>query len=376
MEAVGQLAGSVAHDFNNLLTIIQTCATFVRDGLREVDAELVEDVDGILAAARRAADLTHRLVAFAKQAPLSPRDVDVAAALREIDALLRRTLGGNIVLVTEVDEGVTAVNMDPTAFDQVIVNLAVNARDAMPGGGRLTIEATRLDLTESWSVQRGVALEPGAYVVISVTDTGHGIPIENQERIFDPFFTTKGEGRGTGLGLATCWGLVRQAGGTISVYSEPGAGTTLRVYLPVAASSAARSAVTEQEPPPAAPARSRVLVVDDDDTIRALVVRVLRQEAHVVFEARSAAEAMLLADENGGKVDLLLSDVVLQGMSGIELADRMRRRYPALRVLLVSGFAPLSLASQGLLGDGTAFLAKPFSPKALVEAVRRALGHS
>ena len=368
MDAVGQLAGGIAHDFNNLLTIIHNYGTFVQEGLAESDP-LRDDVDCVLEATRRGAELTKKLLSFARQAPLAPQIVEVSPALEEIHRLLSRVLGEDVVLSTLVDPDIGAVRMDRSAFDQILVNLAINGRDAMIGGGSLTIEAQPAILGPEWAGTHAVRLPPGDYVVISVTDTGSGIPREHLERIFDPFFTTKENG--TGLGLATCWGLVEQAGGALTVYSELDTGTTFRMYLPTtdAADTAARAS-----PPPAAARGERVLVVEDEDMVRALLARVLREHGYKVVEAATAAEALLLVEDIGDELDLLVTDVIMPRMSGVELADRIRRRFPQMRALFVSGFAPRSLERRGLGDEDLPVLTKPFTPDSLLRAVRSVLG--
>ena len=368
MDAVGQLAGGIAHDFNNLLTIIHNYGTFVQEGLADADP-LRDDVDCVLEATRRGADLTKKLLSFSKQAPFAPQVVDVSPALEEIHRLLSRVLGEDVVLSTMVDPDVGCVRMDRSAFDQVLVNLAINGRDAMTDGGSLTLEAQRAKLGPEWAGTHAVKLPPGEYVVISVTDTGTGIPRENLERIFDPFFTTKDDG--TGLGLATCWGLVEQAGGALTVYSELAQGTTFRVYLPIANGAE----VGERAfPPPAAAHGERVLVVEDEEMVRTLLARVLREHGYKVVEAGTAAEALLLVEDIGEELDLIVTDVIMPRMSGVELADRIRRRFPRMRALFVSGFAPRSLERRGLGQDDLPVLTKPFTPDSLLRAVRDVFG--
>lgn len=286
--------------------------------------------------------------------------------------MLGRVLGEDVVLRIESADDVGSVRMDPSAFDQVLMNLAINARDAMPGGGTLTIEADRVELAEGWPAARGVTLQPGPYVMVSVTDSGTGIAPADLERIFEPFFTTKSADMGTGLGLATSWGVVEQAGGTISVYSAQGVGTTFRVYLPRVEPEAA----SDRRRPRTRRRRSAgecVLLVENEDAVRAVLARILRSEGYKVVEASSAGEAILLAEDVGDRLDLLLTDVVMPGMSGVELADRLGRRFPAMRVLLASGFTPRSLTHQGMGGGDLPVLVKPFTPDTVLDAVRAAL---
>ncbi len=368
MDAVGQLAGGVAHDFNNILTIVQSYASFLAEDL-PLDHPNAEDVRQVLEAARRGASLTQTLLTFARRAPSSPSTLSVGEAMTQLAVLLRRTLGEHIVFETSVAADVGDVRMDPTAFDQVLVNLILNARDAVAAGGRVTVEARRVTIDEAWNVGRGIELSPGAYVMLAVSDDGEGIAPAHLERIFEPFFTTKPEGQGTGLGLATCWGLVEQAGGALNVYSEVGAGTTFRVYLPQADRRVARRAVkrsTDFEGYGEA-----VLVVEDQAEVRRLMVRILREKGFRVLEASSGADALLLAEDIGDRLELLVTDVVMPRVSGLELARKLRQRFPELRVLLVSGFTPRSLGEAG--GDDAFTLDKPFTPLQLVSAVRTAL---
>ena len=368
MDAVGQLAGGVAHDFNNILTIVQSYASFVAEDLPP-DHPNAADVRQVLEASKRGASLTRTLLTFARQAPSSPSTLSVGEAMAQLAVLLRRTLGEHIVFETNVALDVGDVKMDPSAFDQVLVNLILNARDAVAEGGRVTVEAERVEVDRAWSVGRGARLSPGAYVMVTVSDDGEGIAPEHAERIFEPFFTTKPEGQGTGLGLATCWGLVEQAGGALNVYSELGGGTTFRVYLPRTDQPVARREVQQSTDFPGY--GETLLVVEDQDHVRQLMVRVLREKGFHVIEASSGAEALLLAEDIGDRLELLVTDVVMPRMGGLELSRRLRGRFPELRVLLASGFTPRSL---GEMGDADAFtLGKPFTPLQLVLAVRTAL---
>ncbi len=369
MDAIGQLAAGIAHDFNNILTVIQSYAQFIRDDLPPEDA-MRADADCVLDAAQRAADLTHQLLTFAGRMPAFTGTVTVERALNQLGKMLRRTLGTQVELTIEVDPGLGEVSIDPTAFDQVLMNLVVNARDAVGVGGRVTVEAERVDVQHAWGVGRGAVLEAGQYVVVSVTDSGDGIPPDHIERIFEPFFTTKSEGRGTGLGLATCWGLVEQAGGAITVYSELGIGTTFRVYLP---HSTKRVEVLTA--PVAATAESRgecVLVVEDEPKVRELLGRTLGSSGYRVTSVESVVDAQLAVENASAPFDLLVTDVVLQRVSGVELAAQLRARFPEMKVLLVSGFTPRWLAQSHLL-NALPVLVKPFTAASFVAAVRAAL---
>lgn len=374
MEAIGQLAGGFAHDFNNLLTIIHACGSFLIEGLEESDPRR-EDAVQIVDAARRGAELTGKMLSFARRKPVEPRLVSIGEALDAVDQLLRRTLGADITLTVGAHPSLGPVRIDPSALDQVLLNLALNARDAMPDGGSITIEAEPTLLRERMPLRQGVGLDSGPYVVISVTDTGSGIEPEVVDRVFEPFFTTKAESHGTGLGLATSWGLVRQAGGVITVYSELEAGTTFRIYLPEVRDADARADEGRPiEPEPVELTGQRVLVVEDRDAIRELVTRVLRGAECRVLEARSAAEALLLLEDVGGTLDLMITDVVMPRISGFELASRASARFPVLPILLISGYAPAALSGREGASLDLPLLSKPFTPEQLLEAVRSTLG--
>lgn len=371
MEAVGQLAGGVAHDFNNLLTVIQTSASFLRE---EVPAEgtAARDIETILGAVASASQLTHKLLAFARQMPLAARVVSVKEAVTSSLLLVRRVLGGSVTLETRLADDLGHVFVDPSAFDQILINLSVNARDAMPKGGVLTIAGRRLSLSEEWLVERGVSLEPGPYAEISVHDTGSGIPPEVMEHIFEPFFTTKSEDRGTGLGLPTCWGLVAQAGGTITVYSELNQGTTFRIYLPTHPLES-RTSIETRVVTPTRGHVATILVVEDQPELHALIARALRPEGYRIIEAMSAAEALEILEREGEVIDLVLSDVVMPGTSGLELASHVQANYPATRVLLMSGFAGAKRWETGDLLPAIGMLSKPFTPAHLREAIDRVM---
>lgn len=373
MDAIGQLAGGFAHDFNNLLTIIQACGTFLAEGLSEEDPRAT-DVEQIMDAARRGAELTKKVLSFAKRMPVARQHVDLPDTLSTIEELLRRTLGSDIALTVRFDPAVGSARIEPSALDQVLLNLALNARDAMPNGGSIVIEAEMTEFLEQLPIRQGVRLEPGRYVVIAVTDTGGGIDPGDIDHIFEPFFTTKGESHGTGLGLATSWGLVRQAGGALTVYSELDTGTTFRIYLP-----------ESRDEHRAVPERSgevsrlsdltgkRVIVVEDAQAIRELMARVLRGAGCRVIEVRSGAEAMLILEDVGENIDLLVTDVVMPRMSGFELANRVSHRFPELPILLISGYAPAALSAREGAHLGLPVLSKPFTPEQLREAVRDVL---
>jgi signal transduction histidine kinase/CheY-like chemotaxis protein len=368
MEAVGQLAGGIAHDFNNLLTAILSFARFVRHDLGEAHPSR-PDVDEILASAERAATLTRQLLAFSRRQVLEPRVLDLGETVRGVEKMLRRLIGEDVVLETRIAPGTGAVLADPGHVEQVILNLAVNARDAMPGGGRLVIEVA--DADASAAAGEG-ELPPGPLVRLSLHDTGVGIDEATLTRIFEPFFTTKPAGKGTGLGLSTVYGIVIQSGGAIRVKSAPGEGSTFSIYLPRA----------DERPAPAAPStepRERrhkaetVLLVEDDASVRALARRALAQAGYEVLEAARPSEARAIAEQSTRRIHLLLTDVILPEQSGRELARELLELRPGLRVLYTSGYTAGHLADDDVTASGHAFLPKPFTPEQLLERVRDVL---
>jgi NO-binding membrane sensor protein with MHYT domain/CheY-like chemotaxis protein len=370
LEAIGQLAGGIAHDFNNILTAINNYAAFVSASLPP-DAPEQADLDGIREAADRAAALTAQLLAFGRRQMVQPVVLDLREVLGEAGRLLRRLIGENIKVEVEAAPLLSPVLADRAQLIQVVLNLAINARDAMPSGGTLTIEARDVRLSDDYTrVHLGV--DPGRYVELAVTDTGLGMTPDVKARIFEPFFTTKPRGVGTGLGLSTVFGIVKQSSGHIYVYSEPARGTTVKVYLPRAAGAPATAADSRQEPHPD-PGRETVLVVEDDASIRALVVRVLEQRGYTVLAAASPGEAVALAGERRAPIDLLLTDVMLPEMSGPELAKILTASQPGLPVLYMSGYTDTTVVRGGHLDAGATFIAKPFGPEPLLRKVREVL---
>ena len=374
MESIGRLAGGVAHDFNNLLTLVHGYAELLAKDLQESDPRL-GPVNEIRHASDRAIGLTRQLLALSRRQVLTPREVDVNALLSEMERILRRVLGDDIIVETVADPRAGLVRADPSQLEQVLLNLAVNARDAMPGGGTLTLETRRISLAAQHTGPDSRGVPPGDYVELRVTDTGIGIPRETQSMIFEPFFTTKPAGQGTGLGLATVYGIVQQSNGFITVESESGKGTTFRTFLPRLPDS-----VEPPAPAPAPPREQRrrapgttVLVVEDDDGVRQLTRRVLDQYGYRVVEARSGAEALELLDKGGSGVGAIVSDVMMPGMSGRELVAHVRERWPVLPVLLLSGYAGVDLGEAGLAGPHQRFLQKPYSPDALAAALEALL---
>ena len=378
LQAVGQLAGGIAHDFNNLLTAVIGAAD---DALARVtaDPDMVEDLEHIRASAERGASLVRQLLAFGRQQTLQPRAIAINAAVQSITTLLRRLLGSTIKLELELEQPDRTIRVDPTQLDQVLVNLAVNARDAMPNGGQLTLRTGHVTLYRA--LTRGEeAIPPGRYVMIEVQDTGVGIPAEILPRIFDPFFTTRREKGGSGLGLSTVHGIVRQSDGFVAVDSLVGKGTRIRLYLPRHDGDAVDIPLAPVwapiEKPHAALPEGRtdagtILVVDDEDSVRRLAVRALSRANWTVIEAASGEAAMaLLSARAGARLDAIVSDVVMPGMDGRTLVRAVRELYPALPALLASGYAQDSVRGD-LSTEGITFIPKPYTLKALVEAVAK-----
>ena len=360
MEALGQLASGVAHDFNNLLTVIEGYSQMLYDdwpGLEQGRLDLAE----IVRASERAKVLTYQLLAFSRRQVVRPARIDLNATIRDFSRMLVRVIGENIELDLQLDV-VPSVIADVGQIEQVVMNLALNARDAMPYGGRLTIKTDRTAIDAPAARARG--LDPGEYATLVVSDTGSGMTADVRQRIFEPFFTTKDVGKGTGLGLSTVYGIIKQSSGHIEVSSEPGKGTTFRVHLP-------RGEAAAERPSPVHGAET-VLFVEDEPMVLDLGSRVLRSQGYRVLVASNAAEALQVARENAGTIDLLLTDVVMPGLPGPELAARLETVIPALRVLYVSGNADDSVARLRA-EEGISFLAKPFSGESLAARVREVL---
>ena len=370
MDAVGRLAGGVAHDFNNLLTVILGRTDILLHPLKPEDP-MRRGIELIQRTAGRAADLTRQLLAFSRKQVLEPVVLDLSAVTTDMKDMLGRLIGEDVALLTTPTPGLGRVKADRGQIEQVIMNLAVNARDAMPQGGRLILETANVDLDDEY-VRRHVGARPGPHVMLAVSDTGTGIPHEIQSQIFEPFFTTKEQGKGTGLGLATVYGIVKQSGGYIEVDSEPGQSTTFRVYLP---RLDAEPAPVDRSARPAAAAggTETILLVEDEEGVRELARDILRASGYTVLEARNGPEALLLCERHQGPLDMLLTDVVMPRMSGRELAERLAPLRPDLSVLYMSGYTDDAVIRHGVLGAGTAFLQKPFTPAALVLRVRETL---
>jgi PAS domain S-box-containing protein len=370
MEAVGQLAGGIAHDFNNLLTAILGNTQLLLRDLPPGDA-MRGDVEEIKKASERAAGLTRQLLAYSRRQMLQPEILDLNVVVGEMDRMLRRLIGEHIALVTVPAPDLGRVRADPSQIEQVLVNLVVNSRDAMPEGGRLTIETANVDLDAGYAKEH-LGASPGAYTMLAVTDTGTGMDATVRAHLFEPFFTTKEVGKGTGLGLATVYGIVKQSGGHISVYTEVGRGSSFKVYLP-------RVDRLPHATPPAAPrpAAARgsetVLVVEDDPAVLSLSSRALEAEGYTILCASDGADALRIVERHGGEIHLLLTDVVMPGMSGRELAEQMAARRAGIRILYMSGYPGDAALHHGALVRGSAFLQKPFSPDGLARKVRETL---
>jgi len=370
MEAVGRLAGGVAHDFNNLLTAILGYAELLR-GQVEHDPEALDYAAEITRAAERASALTNQLLAFSRRQPSAPQVVDLNHVVRRIDKMLRRIIGEDVELETRLAPELWQVMVDPAHMDQVIMNLAVNSRDAMPEGGKLTIETANVQLTGEYAGSHFGA-RPGPHVMMAVSDTGAGMDAETQARVFEPFFTTKEQGKGTGLGLSIVYGIVKQNSGGIMLYSEPARGTVFKIYLP-AVEESVPIAPAEKEAIGAAPSSATILLVEDEEQVRKLARAFLERRGYRVVEAASGPEALKKLEAYGDRIDLLLTDMVMPQMNGAALAERVKAMRPEIRVLFMSGYTEGGAGDQGLPAGGAQFLQKPFAAGDLERKIREAL---
>jgi PAS domain S-box-containing protein len=371
LETVGQLAGGIAHDFNNLLAVILNYADFLAEQLPE--GEMRQDVEEIQRAASRAADLTRQLLIFARREVTKPELLDMNAVVTGVEKLLRRTIGEQVEFVMSLAPALPSVRADPGQLEQIFLNLAVNARDAMPGGGHLIVETADVMLDDLYADAHPGAV-PGRYVRLSVSDSGIGMTPETAARAFEPFFTTKPAGQGTGLGLATVYGIVTQAGGNAYIYSEPGHGTLVSIHLPAVDEPASRAPFPRREAAVTRGRGQRLLVVEDEAAVLLAVIRILGTNGYTVLAQSGPADALALLADPSKNVDVLLTDVVMPGMSGIELADRARALRPGLRVMYMSGYSHEVIARQGAIPVGSTLLQKPFTRQDLLKALDEALG--
>jgi len=371
LEAIGQLAGGVAHDFNNMLTAIMgyTDLSLRRVGLENPIRRNLEETKK---AAERAASLVRQLLAFSRKQILEPKVLDLNEVVKDMQKMLTRLIGENIKLATRLETDLGSVKADPCQVEQIIVNLVVNARDAMPRGGRVTIETANISL-DAQTAAKHVAVIPGEYVMLAVSDTGNGMDQETQARIFEPFFTTKEVGKGTGLGLSTVYGIVKQSGGNIWVYSEPGFGTVFKVYLPRIDDATANNIAKQAQESNAPRGTETILLVEDEDVVRGLTRKILMQAGYNVLDARSGDEAIRLCATHAGPIDLLLTDVVMPEVSGKEVADRLLELRPTTRVLFMSGYTDEAIVQHGVLDANVKFIQKPFTWVGLTKKVREVL---
>jgi PAS domain S-box-containing protein len=370
MEAIGSLAGGIAHDFNNLLTVISGNCQLSLLELKEGDP-LKGNIEEIKAATDRAASLTRQLLAFSRRQVLDMKVLNLNTIIRDLEKMLRRVIGEDVGLVTSLANDLGTVKTDSGWIEQVIMNLAVNARDAMPSGGKLIIETNNAELEDPYA-RSHVAMKPGRYVKLCVSDTGLGMAPEVREHLFEPFFTTKKKGKGTGLGLSTVYGIVKQSGGNIWVYSEPGLGTTFNIYLPRVDESLEdiRKKVTREELPGGG---ETILVVEDEEDVRRLAVRILKRQGYIVLEASCGNDALVLSKERKGPIDMVLTDVVMPGMSGPQLADQLTRLHPKMQVLYMSGYTDNAGFHHGVLKQGVNYIQKPFTIDGLMKKMREVL---
>nr|WP_238603064.1 PAS domain-containing hybrid sensor histidine kinase/response regulator [Fimbriiglobus ruber] len=369
MEAVGQLAGGVAHDFNNLLSIITGYSEIILSKAGK-DDPIRAFVKEISEASARAASLTRQLLAFSRKTVLEPKVLDLNEVVRETGKMLRRLIGEDILFTNVLDPMISRVKVDPDQLGQMLMNLTVNARDAMPRGGSLTIETRPVELDQEYARLHS-DVRPGKYTMLAVSDTGTGMPPDVKERIFEPFFTTKGVGTGTGLGLAVVMGIVKQSGGHVAVYSEVNRGTAFKLYFPAVEDQASRA--TARSDVGSVRGAETVLVVEDEDGVRTLVLLILQTHGYKVLAATDGKDALRVVERHQGAIDLLLTDVVMPGMGGREVAQTLQLRFPQMKVLYTSGYTDDAVVRHGILQEETAFLQKPYSLQSLANKVRQVL---
>jgi two-component system cell cycle sensor histidine kinase/response regulator CckA len=369
MEAIGRLAGGIAHDFNNLLTVISGYSEIVLSTLSAEDP-MRESIQAISDAGVRAASLTRQLLTFSRQRELEPRVLNLNEVVREVERMLRRLIGEDVLLTSVLDPAIHNVKIDPALFEQVLMNLAVNARDAMPTGGKLTIETCNVNWDRDYAATHP-QIQTGPYVMLAVTDTGSGMPPEARTRIFEPFFTTKEAGKGTGLGLAVVDGIIKQSNGHIEVCSEPDVGTTFKIYLRAVADQVAVPKALDSGQ--AIGGAETILLVEDEKAVRGLALQTFQSNGYQVLTAADGRDAMLVAEEFRGPIDLLMTDVVMPGMGGRQLAESLRSAFPKMKVLYTSGYTDDTVVRQGIFRKEVTFLQKPYTPLSLTRNVRAVL---
>jgi two-component system, cell cycle sensor histidine kinase and response regulator CckA len=372
MDAIGRLSGGVAHDFNNLLGVIIGYAEILQEHILESDS-MRAPVDQIIKAGNRASSLTKQLLAFSRQQVLEPKILLLNAVVSDTEKMLRRLIGEDIELLTSLDPTLGKIRADQGQIEQVIMNLAVNARDAMPEGGRLVIETANFEIDDKFTRRYAYPVLPGSYVLLTVSDTGIGMDTATQQRIFEPFFTTKEKGKGTGLGLSTVYGVVKQSGGYIDVVSARGKGTAFNIYLPRVGQDAVETKTLGPEHPEELRGTETILVAEDEDTLRALTRHLLELYGYRVLEACDGNQALRLSDQTVDEIHLLLTDVVMPGISGRILADQLKQKRPDVKVVFMSGYTGQRVGEKDILEPGSLFLQKPFTREGLARKIREAL---